>query len=57
MQLLEYLNEILSGNKGAETYKLPDFEKKILSESFNDYKMDKTIIGNDLFKRNEKWLL
>ena len=55
-QLLDYLNQILTGGEERETYKLSEFEKSILSESNNDYESGKTIHDDDVFRRNEKWL-
>ena len=55
-QLLDYLNNLLSNNEGREVYRLSDFERTILKESQTDYATGKTIPGDDVFKRNEKWL-
>jgi hypothetical protein len=55
-QLLDYLNHLLSNDEQGETYILSDFERSILNESMSDYKLGKTITGDDVFKRNEKWL-
>ena len=55
-QLLDYLNRLLSNNEKGESYILSDFERSILNESRSDYKSGKTITGEDVFKRNVKWL-
>ena len=55
-QLLDYLNHLLSNNEKGETYILSDFERSILHESLSDYQSGNTITGDDVFKRNEKWI-
>lgn len=50
LQLLEYLNDLLNNNEINETYKLPDFEKRILNESMNDYKASNTISSEEVLK-------
>lgn len=54
--LLSWLNDLLSKSKEESPYQLSDFEKRVLQESFIDYKKGNIIENDDLFKRNEEWL-
>jgi predicted transcriptional regulator len=40
-ELLNYLNQLLSGDEKQKTYKLSEFEKRILTESEVDYRAEK----------------
>ncbi len=55
-QLLDYLNSILSKGNESNLYKLSDLEKSVVKESLSDYSLNKVILNDDLFSRNEKWL-
>lgn len=55
-QLLDYLNQLLTGNQKNDTYKLSEFEKSVLHDSHADYNSGKTITNDEVFNRNEKWL-
>lgn len=56
VQLLKYLNDILSGNEGTEVYKLFEFEKQILHDSISELKISNTISSNNVFSSNKKRL-
>lgn len=47
-ELLDYLNQLLGDTNEAETYKLSEFEKNMLSESQSDYLAGKTISNEDV---------
>ena len=56
-QLLDYLNGILSIDKeDSKSYKLNDFEKRVINESLTDYKNGNVISNDDVFSKTEKWL-
>ncbi|MDA3930220.1 MAG: hypothetical protein PF541_14820 [Prolixibacteraceae bacterium] len=55
-ELLNYLDQLLSNKKEAETYRLTDFEKNMVAESQLDYLKEKTISNDDVISRNEEWL-
>jgi hypothetical protein len=55
-QLLDYLDHLLTENKDENIYKLSDFEKSILNESYSDYESGIIISEDEVFKRNQKWL-
>lgn len=55
-QLLDYLNSILIKGNESNLYKLSDLEKSVVKESLSDYSLNKVILNDDLFSRNEKWL-
>jgi len=55
-QFLDYLNHLLIEKDMNKNYKLSDFEKKLISESQQDYKSGKIISNEDIISRNEEWL-
>jgi hypothetical protein len=55
-ELLNYLNQLLSDEEEQKTYKLSEFEKKMLAESEADYLAGRTITNDDVILRNNEWL-
>jgi Zn-dependent M32 family carboxypeptidase len=51
-----YLNQLLSDKEEQKSYKLSEFEKKMLAESEADYRAGKAIPDEVVISRNEKWL-
>ena len=56
IELLNYLNQILSEEVEQKTYQLSDFEKSMLAESEADYRAGKIITNEDVNSRNDEWL-
>ena len=55
-ELLNYVNQLLNNNGEQRTYQLSDFEKTLIAESKADYLLGKTILNEEVFNQNEKWL-
>lgn len=53
---LDYLNQLLDEENGAEVYKLSDFEKTIISDGTADYATGNVISNEDVILRNQEWL-
>lgn len=57
-QLLDYLNTMLSETvkNSSGFYELDDFEKTIINESLQEYKLGKTLSNEEVFTKTKKWL-
>ncbi len=56
IQLLTYLNKILTLDTNQKPNELSDFEKNFINESISDYQKGNTNSNEDVFLKNEKWL-
>ena len=54
--LLDYLNQLLDDENGAEIYNLSDLGKAIISDSKADYASGNVIANEEVILRNREWL-
>ena len=55
-ELLLYLDSILNKRLELDIYKLKEFEKQFVNESFEDYKKGNIVKNDDIFNKTEEWL-
>ncbi len=55
-ELLLYLDSILNKRLELDIYKLKEFEKQFVNESFEDYKKGNIVKNDDVFNKTEEWL-
>ena len=55
IEILNYLNNILSFET-QNSYKLNEFENKVINDSLADYENGDILSNDDVFNKTEKWL-
>lgn len=55
-EFLKFFKEILLNKKERSSYKMSEFEKRMVSESQSDYDAGNTIENDKVLKKNNEWL-